>query len=262
MKILLAVTLSLAVYGQMRDNRDKQLTCDGYGYNRQIRHCDLREQTVASVGHINADPGGNGGVTVRGWLRNDVLVRSRVEAWADTDAEAADLMNQVRVDISNGSITAHGPDNLRRRGWSVTYEIFVPRASNVEIRAVNGGIDATDVDGTVHVGTTNGGIHLARIAGDVSGATTNGGVHVELAGNTWKGRQLELSTTNGGVTVSMPEGYSAHVEAETVNGGIDSEFPLTVTGRIGRRDLDAKLGSGGPLIHISTVNGGVNLRRG
>jgi Toastrack DUF4097 len=262
MKLALALIIPLAALGQMRDNRDKELTCQSWGYNRQVHHCDIREQSFASSGHITADPGRNGGVTVRGWLRNDVLVRSRVDVWADTDADADALMRQIRVDASGGAISASGPSDGGCRGWAVSYEIFVPRSSNVGVTAFNGSIGLSDVDGTIRVETTNGGIHLARVAGDVSGTTRNGGLQVELAGGVWKGRQLELNTRNGSVTLSMPEGYSAHVQADTVHGGIRSDFPVTVTGRIRLRNLDARLGSGGPLIHVSTVNGGISLKRG
>src|SRR5271169_3585763 len=109
MKLAIAVLMSMAVHGQMRDNRDKDLTCQGRGDGRQVHHCDIREQTLAAPGRITADAGRNGGVTVKGWLRNDVLVRSRVEVWADTDADANATMSQIRVDTSSGAISANGP---------------------------------------------------------------------------------------------------------------------------------------------------------
>jgi hypothetical protein len=265
MKILaIALTIPLAVFGQMKDNRDKELTCQDRGYSDwpQVHRCDVREQTTAATGSIKADPGRNGGVTVKGWLRNDVLVRSRVDVWADSDADANALMSQVRVETTNGTLSATGPVDGEHRGWSVSYEIFVPRASAIDAMAHNGGIRVSDVEGAIHLETTNGGIHLERVAGDVSGTTKNGSLHVELAGATWQGRQLELETKNGSVAVTMPQGYSAHVQAETVHGGIYSDFPVTVTGRIRRQNFDGNIGSGGPLIHISTINGGIKLQRG
>jgi hypothetical protein len=265
--LAIVLMVPIALSGQMRDNRDKELTCQSWGGGdwRQVHHCDVREQTLAALpqatpGHIKADPGRNGGVTVKGWLRKDVLVRSRVDVWADSDNDANALMNQVRVDSSTGVISATGPVDAGQRGWSVSYEIFVPREGAVDLTAHNGGISVSDVNGEITVATTNGGIHLARVAGDVSGITKNGGLQVELSGNTWQGRQLELSTKNGGVTVSIPGGYSAHLEAETVHGAVRSEIPMTVTGRIGHF-IDGNIGSGGPLIHVSTVNGGISLKR-
>jgi len=116
--------------------------------------------------------------------------------------------------------------------------------------------------------TKNGGVILKRVAGDVSGSTLNGGLHVELAGNTWDGRQLEVSTKNGGITLAFPDVYSAHLRTETVNGGLHSEHPAVTlqpaavgANRRRNQNVDVNLGSGGPLIHVSTTNGGITVKR-
>ena len=119
----------------------------------------------------------------------------------------------------------------------------------------------SDVRGRIEFDTKNGAVRLARIAGDVNGATFNGALHVELAGSSWEGRQLEVSTKNGAVSLAVPQNYSAHMRTETVNGGINSDFPVIVTGSLRPRTLDVNLGSGGPLIHVSTTNGAVRLQR-
>jgi DUF4097 and DUF4098 domain-containing protein YvlB len=202
-------------------------------------------------------------VTVKGWLRNDVSIRTRVETWAPSVADARALSGQVRVDASVGQIKASGPDSQRDSWWSVSYEIFVPQMTDLSMATFNGGVDLSDVRGRIEFETKNGGVRLTRVAGDVSGQTLNGGIQIELTGRTWEGGQLQARTTNGGVTIAMPENYSAHIQTATVNGAIDSDFPISVTvrGRIRPRDLDFSVGSGGPLIHVSTTNGGVKLRR-
>lgn len=262
--LLVAALAVPAAHGQMRNNRDKEMTCNEQRYGgRQAFHCDVREQTVATAGHLNVDAGKNGGVTVKGWLRNDVLVRSRVEAWADRDADAQALAGQVVVDAASGQVAARGPNSADHEGWAVSYEIFVPQTSDLKLTAKNGSVTLSDVRGRIEFDTKNGAVRLARIAGDVNGATLNGALHVELAGSSWEGRQLEVSTKNGAVTLAVTQNYSAHVQTETVNGGINSDFPVTVTGslRPRPRTLDVNLGSGGPLIHVSTTNGAVRLQR-
>lgn len=267
MRIIIAcVTFSalaaVGAMGQMQDNREKQLACNDNNHGDQARACDLREQTIPSAGRLTIDSGRNGGVSVKGWLRNDVLVRSRVEAWADTDAEARSLASQVNVTASAGQVTASGPGSSGKQGgWSVSYEIFVPQNSDLNLKAHNGGIRIADVRGRLEFTTTNGGVHLTRIAGDVSGSTVNGGVHVELVGNTWDGRQLDVNTKNGGVTLNVPSSYSARIRTETVNGGVSSDFPITLTGNIKPKNLDFAVGSGGPVIHCSTTNGGVKVKK-
>ena len=249
---------------QLRDNRTPELSCNSNNYDgdRQ-RFCELREQTVAGVGRLTVDPGKNGGVTVKGWLRNDVSIRSRVEAWAPSADAARALAGLVRVDASAGQIKASGPDSQQDSSWSVSYEIFVPQMTDLSMMSFNGGINLSDVRGRIEFEAKNGGVRLTRVAGDVKGQTLNGGIQVELTGRTWEGGQLDARTTNGGVTISMPENYSARIQTETVNGAIDSDFPVsaTVQGRVRPRNLDFNVGSGGPLIHVTTTNGGVKLRR-
>ena len=254
----LAASLS---YGQMQDNRDKQMTCNDNDGGDRAHNCLITEQSLAGTGKIAVDGRENGGVVVKGWLRNDVLVRAKVESWADTNAEAASLSSQVRVSTAGGDISASGPDSVSKAGWSVSYEIFVPQTTDLNLTTHNGGITISDVRGRMTFEAVNGGVHLRRIAGDVNGHTVNGGLNVELAGNSWEGQQLDARTENGGVTISMPQYYSARIETETVNGHINSDFPVTVSGNISKNRLAFNVGSGGPLIRLTTTNGGVRLRR-
>jgi hypothetical protein len=249
---------------QLRDNSEKQMTCQNNGYDSDgVRHCEMREQTVPAIGRLNVDANRNGGVTVKGWLRNEVLVRARVEASAENEGAAANLVSQVSIDSNGGQLRATGPasgDN-NNSWWSVSYEIFVPQNTDLTVTARNGGINIADVRGQIRFEGRNGGVHLKRLAGDVIGSTVNGGVEAELAGTNWDGRQLEVTTRNGGVTVTMPSSYSARIQAESKRGGFQSDFPVTVQGNVRPRRLDFNVGSGGPLIHVTTTNGRVSFTR-
>ena len=97
-------------------------------------------------------------------------------------------------------------------------------------------------------------------AGRIRGETTNGGIDLELTGSRWEGAGVDLRSTNGGVTILVPDGYSAELETGTTNGGMDLDFPVTVQGRI-TRSIRTSLGEGGPLIRVMTTNGGVALER-
>jgi DUF4097 and DUF4098 domain-containing protein YvlB len=259
---LAVATAGVPLLAQLQDNSEKQLTCQNGGYDSdRPRHCEIREQAMPSIGRLSVDASPNGGATVKGWLRNDVLVRARVETSADTDAAATAMASRVSIDNTGGQVRAIGPESVNNSGWSVSYEIFVPQNTDLTLKSHNGGINISDVRGQIHFEGNNGGVHLKRVAGDVSGATVNGGVQVELTGMIWDGRQLEVSTRNGGVTVTMPSSYSAHIQAETQSGNVHSDFPVMLESSTRPRRLDFNVGAGGPLLHISTTNGGVNLKR-
>lgn len=239
-----------------------QLNCDDRNsFNRLIGHCEIKEQTMAAPkGSIRIDPGMNGGVRVNGWDRNEVLVRAKIETAAETDSEARGMVSAIRFASGAGEIHAEGPSMDRNHNWSVSYEIFAPRQSDLNLKTHNGGIHLADLRGNIEFDALNGGVTLQRLAGDVHGHTTNGGLHVELAGNRWDGQGMNVDTTNGGVKMDIPSSYSAHIETSTVNGGVDVEFPVTVKGRIDK-NLSFDIGSGGPTVRVTTTNGGVRIRK-
>jgi hypothetical protein len=152
-------------------------------------------------GVINIDPGKNGGVTVKGWSRNEVPVRARIETAAPSESEARSLVPQVRVASGASQIHAEGPSGDNDHYWPVTYEIFVPHQS--------------DIDAKAH---------------------------------------------NGGVKMSVPSNYSAHLETGTTNGGMDVDFPVTVQGKLSK-DMSFNLGNGGATVRVMTTNGGVKIQR-
>lgn len=258
---LAVLTGGVPVLAQLRDNSEKTMTCDNGNNGDRARHCEIREQTVAAIGRLAVDASPNGGVTVKGWLRGDVLVRARVETSADTQAAAANMASQVSIDTSGGQVRANGPTSANDASWSVGYEIFVPQNSDLTLKTVNGGVTISDVRGQIHFDTVNGGVNLRRLAGDVSGATVNGGINAEMTGAIWEGRQMEISTQNGGVTVKAPSSYSAHVQAETGMGRIHSDFANSIDNNTRSNRVDFNLGSGGSLIHVTTNNGGITFKR-
>jgi hypothetical protein len=141
---------------------------------------------------------------VKGWLRSDVLVRAHVDSTAETQAAADLLASQVSIDSGGGQVRSIRPDSIENSWRSVSYEIFVPQATDLSVKTHNGGVTISDVRGQIRFEAHNGGVYLKRVAGDVGGGTHNGGIEVELMCSFWDGRQLEVDTSNGRISVAMP----------------------------------------------------------
>ena len=80
--LLILIGLSVPARAQMRDNRETQLTCNNL--SREISReralsCEVRESSLGPSGRLDIEPGRNGGITVKGWAQNSVLVRARLE---------------------------------------------------------------------------------------------------------------------------------------------------------------------------------------
>jgi hypothetical protein len=245
---------------QRRQDSDDWCRQQNWGDDRE-GFCEVRELTLPSSGSLSVDASPNGGIKVEGAPRYDVHVRARIQATATSEERARQIASGVRVQPVGDRLEAEGPTGLgRRESWSVSYELTVPMQMSLALKTVNGGISIKDVEGRLEFGTTNGGVRLTNVAGDVRGRTTNGGVDIDLDGPAWRGEGLDVQTSNGGVRLAIPDGYSAQLEAGTVNGGLNSDFPLTVKGRI-NRDIEATLGAGGAPIRVRTSNGGVRITR-
>ncbi|MEP7348214.1 MAG: DUF4097 family beta strand repeat-containing protein, partial [Gemmatimonadaceae bacterium] len=255
--LLLSVTAISSPMGAQRRERDDsrwldKCSDDGWG-DRGERFCEVRDVPLSGTpSRLHVDGGENGGVTVIGWDQSTVRVRARIEAHAPSESEARSLARDVRIS-TDGTIRAEGPDRGRRSRWSVSYIIYAPRRMDLDLETSNGGIGIEDVEGSMRLRATNGGISLDGTAGDVRAETKNGGIHVNLDGSRWRGTGLDARTSNGGVEVFVPKGYSAQLETGTVNGGFTTDFPITVQGRLTHR-LSITLGNGGSPVRAVTTN--------
>ncbi len=266
--VLIAVLTALAGISVLAQDKGGTLACRDNWYNdKLVGKCEIREQTLAPTGApIAIDGRQNGGISVKGWDQNQVLLRARVQTGALTAEEAAALAREVRIEVSGAKIYASGPENKQNNHWDVSYEVFVPRHADLSLVTHNGGISISEVNGKIEFEALNGGVVLRKVGGAVKGSTTNGGLVVELSGDRWDGEALDVTTTNGGVVMSIPENYSAKLETGTTNGGISSDIPLPGQDQAEGRGRNSKqiavnLGSGGPLVRAITTNGGVRIKR-
>jgi hypothetical protein len=250
--------------GWLEQNRiDEDLCRDNDHWDDdRYRHCEVREARLPA-GPLTVDAGRNGGVRVEGWDGGDILVRAIVQASAGNEADAKQLASGVEIQAGGGHVSARGPERSGGRDWwSVSYRISVPRRTDLQLNASNGGISIAGVAGTIRFDTTNGGVRLADLAGSVTGRTRNGGLRVALGGSQWDGEGLDVETSNGGVTLAIPEQYNAQLETRTVNGGFRFDYPLTLTGELTpRRGISTTLGAGGAPVRVRTTNGGLRIER-
>ena len=263
--ILAATTLAAQSRGSAESDAEWLENCRNrnYGSRWDAGHaCEVREIAVRrDVRSLSVDGSENGGVSVTGWDRDSVHVSARIQTSAGTQAEAERLLREIRLETTGGTIRSAGLNgSMSRRSWAVSFDVYVPRHMDLDLRARNGGVRVQDVVGRMTLETENGGIALLGAGGDVRAHAQNGGLNVRLTGTRWEGAGLSAETENGGVRMVVPERYSARLETGTVNGGMRTDFPITVSGSISRH-LSLTLGSGGAPVRATTTNGGVILER-
>jgi len=162
------------------------------------------------------------------------------------------------------------PVSSRRSGFRVRQflaqfarkaEFFRESAAGVILKAetTNGGIRGRDLNSVVEASTTNGNVDVSTSEW-ASGRSTNGHVDVTMGKADWKG-ELELATTNGGITVSLPSSAQFQVRAGTTNGNIHTDFPITVLGSFGAKNISGTVGAGGRELKLATTNGGIEVKK-
>ena len=204
----------------------------------------------------------NGNVHVVTWDREELKVD------AIKHAKKQEHLDEVKINVDAQAgrirIKTNYPDAKTKRNrnnsTSVDYTLTVPKQTRLDgIRTVNGEIEIENVGGDVEASSVNGPVMARGLAGDVDLSTVNGSVKADF---TDLKKAVSLKSVNGGVSIAVPSEANADVSANTLNGGISSDFALQAKKHfpVGQ-NLDGKLGTGGPTVKMSTINGGIHLDR-
>jgi len=204
----------------------------------------------------------NGKIDVEGADVEQIEVRAERVAKAATDAAARDLLPKVTI---NEDVK---PDHVRLEtgridgiklgiSYEVSYSVRAPRNAVIRVTNTNGTVTTSGMTGQVFARTTNGGVKALAMSGEFSARATNGAVEVELETLTAK---VSLQTTNGGVSLVLPDDAKADLSASCTNGGISVSGLKMETTESTRRRVEGKLNGGGTLIDLRTTNGGIRVR--
>jgi DUF4097 and DUF4098 domain-containing protein YvlB len=138
--------------------------------------------------------------------------------------------------------------------------VRLPKGVNLGAWSVNGEVSVDGATGEVEAGSVNGSVDATSSGGPVQASSVNGSVHARMGRASGDG-DLDFSTVNGSVIAEFGEDIDANIELSTVNGRFQTDWPVTITGRVDPRHLRATLGKGGRRVRLSTVNGNVELRK-
>lgn len=152
-----------------------------------------------------------------------------------------------------------GRSNVRNNDTVVNFTVRVPAGVSFIGRTVNGDVDGDSLRGYAEGRTVNGSVTLSTTEAAVAN-TVNGSITASMGRADWPDGAA-FKTVNGSITLRLGGAVNANVRAETVNGGITTDFPITVTGSIGPRRLSGTIGGGGRELNLSTVNGSIKLYR-
>jgi len=134
-------------------------------------------------------------------------------------------------------------------------------AGEVDAASGNGEVTVENVRGPVSANSGNGDVRVTTVQGPVSARSGNGDLLVRMT-ELRTTDDMEFTTGNGRIEVTVPAEFNANVDASTGNGGIRTDFPIQVTGRISKTRMRGTIGQGGRRLRLITGNGEIEIRRG
>lgn len=178
----------------------------------------------------------------------------------------------VRIEMIDGNARVHTTNGSIR-----VREV----KGDVDARSTNGRVEADRVEGNAKFITTNGSIEAEASHGSFEANTTNGRIEARLTdpATNWPVRlhaangridltlkasvlpDVRAETANSSIALHLPSSANAHVRAHTSHNSISSEFDLPTHGYGFHRtsDIEGNIGSGGPLIELTTRNGSIKI---
>jgi hypothetical protein len=158
-----------------------------------------------------------------------------------------------------GGVSSESSHESHGHRAKINFDVQVPHGVLFHALTTNGAVHCVNLESVVQAATTNGNVEVSTSEW-ASAKTTNGSVRVVMGNAKWTG-ELELTTTNGRVDVTLPASAEFTVDAATTNGAIRSDFPITVQGSFGPKTLSGTVGGGGRELKLATTNGGIELKK-
>ena len=244
----------------------------------------------------------DGGIEVRSWDRPEILVQiekrgqdkdvlSKIEILSEQ--KDAKILVEARYSGRTGFVgfgVYHSP--------SARLIASVPRQMNLVLRTSDGGVLVERVKGRTEIHTGDGSIRVTETSGELLAETSDGSIQIEdvsgrveartgdgsirLTGtpNVLRARTGDgsivlrirdgaamtddwlVATGDGSVSVELPSGFNAEIEAEPSSDG-RVRNDLTLTGATGgtrdSRALKGRLGQGGKRLTLRTSDGTIRL---
>lgn len=246
----------------------------------------------------------DGAIEVQSWDSPDVLIEIEKRGPTKEAVEALQIVasqdgSRIELEVKRPRSETFSGIGFQRTA-SARLIVSVPRQANLiarsgdgsirverlagrlELRTGDGSIRAMDVSGDLLLNTGDGSVTVTGAEGRLDVETGDGGVNVSgrlarVRLHTGDGSIVyraepesrmaadwEINTGDGGVTVYLPEGFSADLDAHTGDGTVRSDIRVAAADESERgerrRTLRGTIGEGGRSLRIRTGDGAIRLR--
>jgi len=185
-----------------------------------ISGCDIQiggwgqakyERTVQQ--HVPLSPGSKlyvetsfGSITITGGDVTECSVIAEICGGAPTEEEAQLLAEQVKIELETVgntlTVKAEKPPRKNRCSISISYDITIPKQTNIECASSYGAIEIANIKGTASGKTSSGSIEAKNIDGSVNLDTSYGSVNCRNI----TGDNITVKSSSGSITAEIIKG--------------------------------------------------------
>lgn len=224
-----------------------------------------------------------GSIAIEGWQRNEVEVVADIEWRANTEQDLTRLAAidnfVLDEDANHLSILTSGthdkafmkrfakgfPKKLIGLPWKINYRIKVPISTDLEINAGNGPLKLSGVEGAIRVNALESDATIALTGGLVSVTVLRGSIKLDIPARSWRGQGAEVRLATGELTIGLPTGFSADIDADVLRlGTIQNDYPdlePRERGSITARSMRARAGVGGATLRFTLGDGTLRIKQ-
>jgi DUF4097 and DUF4098 domain-containing protein YvlB len=250
----------------------------------------------------------DGAIEIQSWDKRDVVIEiekrgATREAVDALEVKSSQQGNRIELEVKKPRAESFSGFGFHHSA-SARLIVSVPHDVNIIARSGDGGIRIERINGRLELRTGDGSIRASDVSGElilntgdgsitVEGArgrmeldTGDGGVNVtgrltavklhtgdgSIVYRAEPGSEMsddwDITTGDGGVTLYLPNGFGADLDAHTGDGAIRSDLDVADGSDVERerdrerskRTLKGRLGTGGKQIRIRTGDGTIRLR--
>ena len=173
----------------------------------------------------------------------------------------AQLTLKARTSDGNVTLSGLGGDlGLTTGDGNVTLDHV---SGNLRIRSSDGQVKVTNADGAIDAQTSDGNLNVDGLFHALALHTSDGTLDLSLREGTKLAGASTVQSSDGSVTIRVPQNFAADLNVHTSDGHVDCSLPLTLdhyqSGGEHGHELRGKLNGGGTPLTIHTSDGNVKI---